>query len=182
MTLEQLARQGRRTAAMTTAATIASKMSQIRKESIKQAFCDFENVKYRYEYVDVVDGVTYYDDSAACSNEAAWFSFDNMHQQVIWITYANNNDCDELIPQVKKYVKAIICIGNNTEKFHKVYDEILKDKVMDCETLEKAVKLASVVSEPGDNVMLCPATNANVDYSSYEERGDDFKQYVYSLK
>ena len=36
MTLEQLAKQGRRTATMTTAATISSKMSQIRKESIKQ--------------------------------------------------------------------------------------------------------------------------------------------------
>ena len=46
MTLEQLAKQGRRTATMTTAATISSKMSQMRKESIKQAFCDFENVKY----------------------------------------------------------------------------------------------------------------------------------------
>ena len=45
MTLEQLARQGRRTSSMTTASTITSKMSQIRKESIKQAFCDFENIK-----------------------------------------------------------------------------------------------------------------------------------------
>ena len=49
MTLEQLAKQGRRTATMTTAATITSKMSQIRKESIKQAFGDFDNVKYRYK-------------------------------------------------------------------------------------------------------------------------------------
>ena len=41
MTLEQLAKQGRRTAAMTTAATITSKMSQIRKESIRQAFFSY---------------------------------------------------------------------------------------------------------------------------------------------
>lgn len=182
MTLEQLAKQGRRTATMTTAATISSKMSQIRKESIKQAFCDFENVKYRYEYIDVIDGVTYYDDSAACSTEAAWFSFDNMHQPVIWITYADNNDCEDLVTQVKKHVKAIICIGNNTDKFHKVYDEILKDKVVDCESLGKAVKMASMMADFGDCVMLSPATHINVDYRSYMDRGDDFKQYVYSLK
>ena len=182
MTLEQLARQGRRTATMTTAATITSKMSQIRKESIKQAFCDFENVRYRYECVDVIDGVTYYDDSAACSTEATWFSFDNMHQPVICITYANNNDCGDLVAQVKKYVKAIICIGNNTERFHKVYDEILKDKVVDCESLEKAVRMAAVMADSGDGVMLSPATNVNTDYSSYSERGDEFKQYVYSLR
>ena len=182
MTLEQLAKQGRRTATMTTAATITSKMSQIRKESIKQAFCDFENVKYRYEYVDIVDGVTYYDDSAACSTEATWFSFDNMYQPVIWITYGNNNDCEDLVAQVKRHVKAIICIGNNTEKMHKVYDEILKDKVVDCDSLAKAVRLAAVMAESGDNVMLSPAMHVNADYSSYMDRGDDFKKYVYSLK
>ncbi len=182
MTLEQLAKQGRRTATMTTAATISSKMSQMRKESIKQAFCDFENVKYRYEYVDVIDGVTYYDDSAACSTEAAWFSFDNMHQPVIWITYANNNDCEDLVAQVKKHVKAIICIGNNAERFHKVYDEILKDKVMDCASLEKAVKMAAMIADTDDSVMFSPATHVNADYSSYAERGDAFKQYVNSLK
>lgn len=182
MTLEQLAKQGRRTATMTTAATISSKMSQMRKESIKQAFCDFENVKYRYEYVDVIDGVTYYDDSAACSTEAAWFSFDNMHQPVIWITYANNNDCEDLVAQVKKHVKAIICIGNNAERFHKVYDDILNGNVVECESLEKAVKMAAVMADSGDNVMLSPAMHTNADYDSYMDRGDEFKQYVNSLK
>ena len=41
MTLEQLAKQGRRTATMTTAATITSKMSQIRKESLSDAFFSY---------------------------------------------------------------------------------------------------------------------------------------------
>ena len=182
MTLEQLARQGRRTSSMTTASTITSKMSQIRKESIKQAFCDFENIKYRYEFVDTIENVNYYDDSAACSNEAAWFSFDNMHQPVIWITYGNNNDCEDLMAQVKRHVKAIICIGNNTEKIHRVYDDILKDNVVDCDSLAKAVRLASVMAESGDSVMLSPATYANSDYDSYMDRGNDFKQLVYSLK
>ncbi len=182
MTLEQLAKQGRRTASMTTAATITSKMSQIRKENIKQAFCDFENVKYRYEYVDVIEGVTYYDDSAACSNEATWFSFDNIQQPIIWITYADNNDCDELLTQVKKYVKAIICIGRNTDKIHRVYDGILKDKIFDVDTLENAVKMAAKVAISNDNVMLSPATYIKTDFSSYAERGDSFKQYVHNLK
>lgn len=182
MTLEQLAKQGRRTAAMTTAATITSKMSQIRKENIKQAFCDFENVKYRYEYVDVIEGVTYYDDSAACSCEATWFSFDNLHQDVIWITYADNNDCEELVAQVKKYVKAIICIGRNTDKIHRVYDEILKDKIFDVDTLENAVEMAAKVAASDDNVMFSPAVYTKVDFSSYAERGDSFKQYVHNLK
>lgn len=182
MTLEQLARQGRRTSSMTTAATITSKMSQIRKESIKQAFCDSENIKYRYEYVETIENVTFYDDSGACSNEAAWFSFDNIHDSVIWITYADNFDCDDLIPQVRKYVKAIVCIGENTTRLHKVFDNIVNNKIFDCKSVEEAVKLSFEMAEMGDNVLFSPATPVNADFSSYAERGDYFKQCVNSLK
>lgn len=181
MTLEQLAKQGRRTATMTTAATISSKMSQMRKESIKQAFCDFENVKCRYEYVDTIDGVSYYDDSAACSTEATWFSFDNLHQPMIWITYADNNDCDELMAQVKKYVKAIICVGDNADKYDSVYGDMLKDNIVLCDSLAKAVATASRMAVSGDNVMFSPAMQVG-DGRMYDERGDDFKEYVNSLR
>lgn len=181
MTLEQLARQGRRTSSMTTAATITSKMSQIRKESIKQAFCDFENIKYRYEFVETIENVTFYDDSGACSNEAAWFSFDNIHDGVIWITYADNFDCDDLIPQVKKYVKAIVCIGNNTARIHEVFGDIVNN-IVDCQSVKEAVKLSYEMSEKGDNVLFSPAAPVNGDFSSYAERGDFFKQCVNSLK
>ncbi|MBR4155936.1 MAG: hypothetical protein IKU01_04430 [Bacteroidales bacterium] len=182
MTLEQLARQGRRTSSMTTAATISSKMSQIRKESIKQAFCDFENIKYRYEFVETIENITFYDDSGACSNEAAWFSFDNIHDSVIWITYADNFDCDDLIPQVKKYVKAIVCIGDNTKRIHDVFGDIVNNNIVDCQSVKEAVKLSYEMAEKGDNVLFSPATPVKGDFSSYAERGDFFKQCVSSLK
>ena len=181
MTLEQLARQGRRQASMTTAMTVTSMMHQIRKESIKQAFSDFENVRYRYELVNVIGGVSYYDDSAARSNEATWFSFDNLGENVIWITYADNIDCDELIPQVKKYVKAVICLGNRKERFHSVYDNILKDNIVDCDNIDDAVRKASKMAVDGDSVMFSPACNVNDGFVCSNERGDYFKQCVKSL-
>lgn len=181
MTLEQLARQGRRTASMTTAATITSKMNQIRKESIKQAFSDFENVKYRYELANVIEGVSYYDDSAARSSEATWFSFDNLNEQMVWITYADNIDCDELIPQVKKYVKAAICVGDKKERFLAVYGNILKDNIFCCDNINDAVVLAYKITNNGDNVMFSPACSVKDEFSSYEERGDYFKKCVRSL-
>ena len=182
MTLEQLARQGRRSATMTTASTITSKMSQIRKESIKQAFCDFENIKYRYEFVDTIENVNYYDDSGACSNEATWFSFDNIRETVVWITYADNFDCDDLIPQVKRYVKTIICIGDNTDRFNNVFGNIVDGKIFGCQSIEEAVKLSYRMTEAGENVLFSPATPVKGDFMSYAQRGDFFKQCVNSLK
>ena len=181
MTLEQLARQGRKSSAMTISDTITSKMGQIRKESIKQAFSDFENVKYRYELADVVDGVSYYDDSAARSAEATWFSLHNLNMQVIWITYADNIDCDELIPQVRKYVKAAVCVGNKKDRFQTVYDNILKDNIVYCDDILQAVKIASKMSSKGDNVIFSPACDVKDEFLSYNERGDYFKKCVKSL-
>lgn len=182
MTLEQLAKQGRRTASMTTAATISSKMNMIRKESIKQAFYDCENIKYRYEYVDTVDGVSFYDDSGACSGEATWFSFDNLHLELIWITYADNPACYDLLPQVRKYVKSIICIGNDTEKIHRCFDDAVDAKIFTCNNIEEAVKLSLAMSVNDGNVMFSPASCPNDGFASYSERGDFFKQCVKSLK
>lgn len=181
MTLEQLARQGRRTESMTTAATISSKMSQIRKESIKQAFSDFENVRHRYEFVKNVEGVSYFDDSAACSVEASWFTFDNLGLPVIWITYGNNIDCDDLIPQVRKYVKYVICIGNDNRNFHKVYDDILKNNIIDCESIGDAVAMAAKISVYGDNVLFSPACHNKSEFVNYAEKGDYFQQCVGSI-
>lgn len=181
MTLEQLAKQGRRTASMTTAATISSKMNQIRKENIKQAFSDFDNVKHRYEYVNTIDGVTYYDDSGACSNEASWFTFDNLHMPVIWITYADNIDCDELLDQAKKYVKAIICIGEKTERFHRIFDNILKNNIFDAKSIDEAVKMSGKLAEMGDNVVFSPAVPAQAPFDSFAERGDYYQKCVFSL-
>lgn len=182
MTLEQLARQGRRTESMTTAATISSKMGQIRKESIKQAFSDFENVRHRYEFVANVEGVSFFDDSAACSVEASWFTFDNLNMPVIWITYGNNIDCDELIPQVRKYVKSVICIGNDNRAFHKVYDDVLKGNVIDCETVEDAVSEAMKICSYGDNVLFSPACHNKSEFENYAVRGDFFQQCVLRKK
>lgn len=182
MTLEQLAKLGRRTASMTTAATITSKTSLIRKESIKQAFCDFNSIKHRYEYVATIDGVNYYDDSGACSNESAWFSFDNMRQGFIWITYSDNPYSDELVPQVKKYVKAIVCIGKNAEKFHYVFDDVVDGKIYKCSNIKEAVGVAHSLAKDNNNVMFTPAIKVKDNFSSHSERGEYFKQCVQSLK
>lgn len=182
MTLEQLAKQGRRTASMTTAATITSKTSLIRKESIKQAFCDFNSIKHRYEYVATIDGVNYYDDAGACSNEAAWFSFDNMRDGFIWITYSDNADSIDLVPQVKKYVKAIVCIGKNAEKFHYVFDDVVGGKIYKCSNIREAVNVARSLAENNDNVMFTPAVKVKDNFASNSERGEYFKQCVLSLK
>ena len=117
--------------------------------------------------------MSYYDDSGACSNEATWFSFDNIRETVVWITYADNFDCDDLIPQVKRYVKAIICIGNNTDRFNNVFGNIVDGKIFGCQSIEEAVKLSYGMTEAGDNVLFSPATPVKGDFMSDQHATGD---------
>ena len=82
---------------------------------------------------------------------------------------------------MKKYVKAIVCIGNDASRFNKVFGDIV-NKIVECQSIEEAVKLSHEMAEAGDNVMFTPATPVKGDFMSYAQRGDSFKQCVNSLK
>jgi UDP-N-acetylmuramoylalanine--D-glutamate ligase len=54
-------------------------------------------------------------------------------------------------------------------------------ELVDADTLERAVELASARAQPGEVVLLAPA-NASFDaFSDYEQRGDRFRELVEGL-
>ena len=65
MTLEQLAKQGRRKEIFTTAFTINESISHARSETLRNSFVDCEHIKNRNELVTMRNGVSYINDCAA---------------------------------------------------------------------------------------------------------------------
>ena len=51
-------------------------------------------------------------------------------------------------------------------------------KIVRAKNMKEAVKLATMYSSPGEYVLLSPACASWDMYTSYEERGKDFKQEV----
>ena len=84
MTLEQLAKQGRRKEIFTTAFTINESICHARNENLKNSFVDCEHIKRRNELVAMRNGVKFINDSAAKSLSATWFSIENINEPVIW--------------------------------------------------------------------------------------------------
>lgn len=154
MTLEQLAKQGRRKEVYTV--TINQNICNARKESLKNSFVDCEHIKHRNEFVAMRNGVRYINDSAAKSISATWFSIESVNEPLVWIALAGNEDYEEMIPIVRQHVKTVICIGDNTEPITSSLGCLLRDGVIKVDSMEEAVKCAAEKAISGYDILFSP--------------------------
>ena len=162
------------------AAGISSMILQIRKERIKQSLIDMDTVGHRQDHVATIDGVMYYDDSRAESVNATWFTMENLVRPVVWIAGGNNQgDFDELKSAARKNVRAMVCIGNESEKLMETFNKSVAD-IYQAEDIEEATKIASLVAQEDDVVLFSPACPSNEE--TFEARGNRFINAVKQLE
>ena len=165
----------------TMVAGISSQILQIRKESIKQSLSDLNTLGHRQEYIATIDGVMYYDDSRAENVNATWFTFENIVRPVIWIAGGDEQGLDfkELKRITKKKVKAMICIGAVQTELAKTFQKEVGD-VFKAESLQNAVKMASLLAKEDDIVLFSPACKSAT--GNYNQRGEQFIETVKQLE
>lgn len=165
------------------AAGISSMILEIRKENIKQSLGDMETMRHRQDYVATVDGVMYYDDSKAENVNATWFTFESIVKPVIWIAGGNDKDTDfsDLKPSVRKNVRALICLGPNNANLRSTFKSDIKE-ILQADTVESAVEMASQMAKEDDIVLFSPACHAYGNTESNEERGNRYIESVRRLE
>ena len=161
------------------ASSIAAKVLEIRKESIKNCMGDFTTMGHRQHYIDTIDGVLYYDDAQAESVNATWFTFENIVNPVVWIVGGScHNNYSELIDTARKKVKTIISIGNEQESIRMTFQGVVRE-IYDASSISEAVSMASIIADENDLVLFSPACkDQEMDYA---ERGTTFVDEVKSL-
>jgi UDP-N-acetylmuramoylalanine--D-glutamate ligase len=161
------------------ASGISSKIVEIRNENIKR--CMGDTIAHRQQYIDTVDAVIYYDDSKAENVTATWFTFENIVRPVIWIAGGDDSEANlkELRRMARNKVKALVCIGTNKAKMKKTFQREVKD-IFEADSLEEAVRMASLLAKDDDIVLFSPAAKA--DGISFAERGELFTDTVKLLE
>jgi len=182
MTLEELALQGKHNVYNSMAASIASKLVDIRSESIRQSLSAFENVPHRLEFVARIHGIDFINDSKATNVNSAWYALETSDSPVIWIAGGidKGNDYAKLEELVSQKVKAIICLGVDNAKLIETFGSRV-DAIYETNSAEQAVLTAYTIGKKGDTVLLSPACASFDLFESYEERGNKFKQAVKNL-
>ncbi|MBE7713473.1 MAG: UDP-N-acetylmuramoyl-L-alanine--D-glutamate ligase [Cyanobacteria bacterium SIG26] len=162
-------------------AIICAKITGLDNETIKTGIKTFQAPEHRLEKVTQINGITFYNDSKATNPEAAIVainSFCNTDVVLIAGGRDKNTDLTEFCKSVKEHINTVILIGEATERFEQTlknngFSNIIKEKTIQ-NAIDKGIELSP------DVVLLSPACASFDMFTSYENRGEVFKEYVLS--
>lgn len=152
-------------------------------EKIQEGLNVFNPPAHRLEVIDVVQGVTYINDSKATNVDAVFYALQAMEQPVVWIVGGQDkgNDYTPLMALVREKVKAIVCMGLDNKPILEAF-QALNKKIVETKSAREAVQTASKLAVSGDTVLLSPACASFDIFRNYEDRGEQFRQAVQELE
>jgi UDP-N-acetylmuramoylalanine--D-glutamate ligase len=182
MSIHDLALKGKHNAQNSLASGIASRILEIRKETVRESLSDFVNVEHRLEFVAKVHGIEFINDSKATNINSTWFALESMEKPTVWIVGGvdKGNDYSELYELVKDKVKAIVCLGKDNEKIKQAFGSITTE-IYEAGSAMEAVAYGYRLARKDETVLLSPACASFDLFENYEDRGNAFKAAVRAL-
>ncbi|MFT5582070.1 MAG: UDP-N-acetylmuramoylalanine--D-glutamate ligase [Psychromonas sp.] len=182
MSIHDLALKGKHNAANSLASGIASRILDIRKETLRESLSDFVNVEHRMEFVAKVHGIEFINDSKATNVNSAWYALESMDKPTVWIVGGvdKGNDYTELTDLVKDKVTAIICLGKNNSKIIEAFGDHV-ETIVETQSSIEAVAYGYRLAKKDETVLLSPACASFDLFEDYEDRGNQFKAAVRGL-
>lgn len=183
MEQEELSLTGRHNIYNSLAAGIASNISGIKKDVIRQSLSDFPGVEHRLERVCKVDGVEYINDSKATNVDACWYALESMKTPTILIIGGKDkgNDYEPIRELVKRKCAGLVFLGADNTKLHDFFDS-LGIPVRDTHSMKDCVTACREMAKPGDTVLLSPCCASFDLFKNMEDRGEQFKTLVRELR
>ena len=154
-------------------------------EDIRRVAQTFGGVEHRIELVRIKDGVRYYNDSIASSPTRTIAGLRSFPEKVILIAggYDKHIPYDPLGPEICTHVKKLFLNGATGPQIRAAVENCAGEKpeMVDCPDFASAVKAAAEAAEPGDVVLMSPASAAFDQFRNFMVRGNTFKELVKEL-
>jgi UDP-N-acetylmuramoylalanine--D-glutamate ligase len=163
------------------AAVCVARLAGVPAETIRASVASFKAVEHRLEFVRVLQGVEYFNDSKATNIDAAMKAIGAFPAGIHLILGGKdkNSDYTTLWPLLRERVKAVYTIGSAAEKIERELHGVVK--MVGAGTIDVAVREAHKAAVPGDVVLLAPACSSFDQFENYEHRGRTFRQIVIEL-
>jgi len=157
------------------AATAAARAAGIADEHIAAGLLTFPGVPHRLELVGERDGVRYVNDSKATNVAAALRALAAYADEPVHLILGGS-------PKGENFAPLAAAIGANVKSVHLIGEEAerigeLIESYRDGD-LATAVAHAAQLAEPGDVVLLSPASASYDQFENFEQRGEAFRTLV----
>jgi UDP-N-acetylmuramoylalanine--D-glutamate ligase len=163
-------------------------------EAVRDGLRAFRPDPHRIEFVAVLDGVDYVDDSKATNTHAAAASL-AAYEHIVWIAggLAKGAEFEDLVERAAKRLRGVVLLGQDRAVIARalaekapgvpVLDVGGADTGLDARAaIEAVLDAASSLASRGDTVLLAPACASMDLFESYNQRGDLFAAAVRARK
>ncbi len=174
--------QGRHNLYNATAAVIAALKTGIGQDKIKSALATFQAIEHRLEPVTTINGVRFVNDSKATNVDSCYYALESMTTPVVLILGGKDkgNDYTQIDNLIHQKVHTLVFMGINNEPLRQHFAGC-GINIIDTDNIADAVSKAYHAARTGDTVLLSPCCASFDLFSSYEDRGRQFKQQVSQL-
>ena len=164
------------------AASLAALAAGATLEGIQTTLNHFKGLAHRLEHVATINGVQYFNDSKATNVDGVARALECFSKPVLLIMGGRDKGSDFKVLEglARKHAKELIVMGESAEQIRSALGQLIPTKV--AASMEEAVSTAYQNADPDDVVLLSPGCASFDWYSSYAERGDDFRRAVEKIK
>ena len=168
-------------------AAFAAVRGQVRYETMREIAKTFGGVEHRIELIRTRNGVRWYNDSIASSPSRTIAGLNSFPEKVILIAGGKDKGISyaPLGPVVNDHVKLLLLCGKTAGVIREAVEQAENYKgleILDVADYHEAVFIADARSQPGDVVILSPASTSFDRFANFMERGQVFKTIVNELK
>lgn len=172
-------------------AATAATIDYVKPEAIKKIAQTFNGVEHRIELVRELNGVKFYNSSIDSSPSRTIAALKTFKDRVILIAGGKDKGIpyDPIGQIIAEKVKCLLLIGATASRIEEAFNNYIHQtdiesdvKIIHCHNYEEIVKSAYSEAEPGDCVILSPASTSFDMFKNFEHRGNVFKELVNKLK
>ena len=148
----------------------------VSQKEIQVGLHAFTSVEHRLEYVGEKAGVRFFNDSKATNAQAVVPALEAFDKNIILLAGGYDKHLSfDILKQFDERIKCCLTFGETKEKFKNIFHHVIE-----LDTMKEAFNKAIEIAKPKDVILLSPACASYDQFISYEERGKQFKEYVYS--
>lgn len=155
--------------------------------ALRSGLESFDGLPHRLEFVRHWGGADWYNDSIATAPERAAAAIRAFRGGIVLLAGGRDKDLpwEDLAALIRERVDHVVAFGEAADLVERAVGERRFGErpltFSRCTTLKQAIHTAAALIKPGDTVLLSPGGTSFDEFRDFEERGDQFKQWVMEL-